>query len=190
MFYLPYFGPILEDDKPVGAVIIFNDITERKQAEEKLNLYRDHLEEMVAERTKQLEKANRQLNKDIAARKKAEKEAEERRQQLIDADKMVSLGTLVAGVAHEINNPNNFIMMNAPLLRRAWVDCQAILEKYYQENDDFQLGGMPYSEMRDHIPELFAGISDGSERIKQIVLSLKNYARQEPSDMSNSRATT
>ena len=176
--------PVFEDEKPTGAVIIFNDITERKKAEEKLNLYRNHLEKMVEKRTVELEKTNVQLKKDIAARKKAEKEAEERRQQLIEADKMVSLGTLVAGVAHEINNPNNFIMMNTPLLRRAWEDCQSIMENYYKEHGDFLISGMSYSEMRAHIPELFTGIRDGSERIKQIVLSLKNYSRQEPSDMS------
>jgi len=154
---------------------------EKKQRE--LEKYRNHLEQLVEERTSELEATNRQLKKDIAARKKAEKEAESRRQQLIEADKMVSLGVLVAGVAHEINNPNNFISMNTPILKRAWDDCMPILEKYEKENGDFKLAGIVFSEMRTHIPELFTGILDGSERIKKIVLNLRDYARQGISDM-------
>jgi PAS domain S-box-containing protein len=177
-------SPIVEEDKASGSVITFNDITEQKEAEGKLKKYSTQLEKMVEERTAQLEKTNKQLKRDIAARKKAEKEAEDRRRQLVEADKMVSIGTLVAGVAHEINNPNNFIMMNSSLLQRTWKDCRKIMDQYYQENGDFLLGGMRYDEMVDNIPELFAGIKDGSERIKQIVLSLKDYARQESSDMA------
>lgn len=179
-------SPIVEENEVSGSVITFNDITEQKEAEEKLKVYSTQLEEMVEERTAQLEKTNKQLKRDIAARKKAEKEAERRRQQLIEADKMVSIGTLVAGVAHEINNPNNFIMMNSSLLQRTLQDCLKIVDQHHKENGDFLLGGMPYDEMVDSVPELFAGIKDGSERIRQIVLSLKDYARQESSDMAQS----
>lgn len=154
-----------------------------KKNERELNRYRDHLEQLVAKRTAELARINTQLQADIKARKKAEKEAEQRRRQLIEADKMVSLGILVAGVAHEINNPNNFITMNAPILHRAWEDFLPILEEHYQEHGDFPVAGIPFSEMREHIPELFSGILDGSERIRRIVFNLRDYARQGISDL-------
>jgi len=71
---------------------------------------------------------------------------------------MVALGTLVSSMAHEINNPNNFIMLNTPLLQEAWENSKPILEEYYEKNGDFIIGGMRYTEMRENIPVLFSGL--------------------------------
>ena len=126
----------------------------------------------------------RGLARDVTDRKEAEDRERMHHQQLLQASKMVELGTLVSGVAHEINNPNNFIMLNAPLLVDSWQAAKPILEEYYKENGDFLLGGMLYSEMRENIPKLFSGILEGSERIKQIVADLKDYVRPDTSDLT------
>jgi C4-dicarboxylate-specific signal transduction histidine kinase len=108
-----------------------------------------------------------------------EEEAKLHQAQLIHANRMSSLGTIVSGVAHEVNNPNNLVMFNAPMILSAWADAVPVLDAYSRENGDFSLGGLPYSEMREVVPKLAVGISDASSRIKAIVSDLKNFARQD-----------
>lgn len=98
---------------------------------------------------------------------------------LIHANKMTSLGMLVSGIAHEINNPNNFISFNSALLAEAWNDATPILTEYYQEHGEFTLGGLPFSEMIEAAPKLFLGLSEGSRRINAIVNNLKDFARED-----------
>src|ERR1700674_2200917 len=92
---------------------------------------------------------------------------------------MTSLGLLVAGDAHQINNPNNFIMGNSQLLESVWRDALKVLREYYRENGDFQIGGVPFSVMTEDSSRLFTGILDGSRRIDEIVSNLKRVARQD-----------
>ncbi len=122
----------------------------------------------------------------IAERILAKEEARIREQQLIHADKMVSLGTLVSGIAHEINNPNNFIVLNAPMLSQIYEKIMPILDEYYEKNGDFMMGKMPYSCVREKVADLLAGIYEGSQRIKRIVDSLKDFARESAAELSGS----
>lgn len=101
------------------------------------------------------------------------------KEQLQQADKLASLGQLVAGVAHEVNNPNNFIMLNSTLLSDTWRDIEPVLDKYYESNSEFELAGIPYEGMKKRIPKLFDGVVDGSDRIKKIVSDLKDFARKD-----------
>ncbi len=62
------------------------------------------------------------LKLEVAERERAMEELKQHQKQLIQADKLASLGVLVSGVAHEINNPNALLSLNIPQLQRAWVD--------------------------------------------------------------------
>ena len=125
------------------------------------------------------------LGRDTTRRKRAEEQARIHQEQLYQAGKMVALGTLVSGVAHEINNPNNFIMLNTPILEDAWKGIRPILDEYYQENGDFNIAGMNYTEVQERIPNLFSGIVDGSKRIEQIIGDLKNYVRKGTTELND-----
>ena len=117
--------------------------------------------------------------RDITSRVRMEEDALIHQAQLIHANRMASLGTIVSSVAHEVNNPNNLIMFNAPIILSAWSDAVPLLDAYSLENGDFSLAGLPYSEMREVVPKLANGISGASLRIKSIVSDLKSYARQD-----------
>jgi polar amino acid transport system substrate-binding protein len=103
------------------------------------------LELLVQSRTDKLEN-------ELTNRKQAEVALRERDVQLLQADKMSSLGRIVSGVAHEINNPNNFIMLNAPLLRNTLSNKTV--------------------DLRLSIGETPVRIHGNSQRLEQVVINL------------------
>ncbi len=130
------------------------------------------LQKLVAQRTEELALEVKQKN--IAL-----DELKLHQDKLIQADKMASLGILVAGVAHEINNPNGLMLLNMPILKEVYQDAEDVLETRYQEQGDFTLGGLPYSRMRNEVPCMLDEMQEAAGRIKRIVEELKDFARQD-----------
>ncbi|WP_220432622.1 transporter substrate-binding domain-containing protein [Saccharospirillum alexandrii] len=109
-------------------------------------------------------------------------EVKKQQQQLIQADKMSSLGTLVSGVAHEINNPSGLILLNLPMLKDAWEDALPHLDGLYEQHDGFDIAGLDYRRIRHEIPYIINEMNEGAQRIKRIVNDLRDFARQEATD--------
>jgi signal transduction histidine kinase len=100
-------------------------------------------------------------------------------QQLQQADKLASLGQLVSGIGHEINNPNQFIRGNIKIIRQALDDMLPIVDDYQKLHPDLRIARLPYSFFREHIMVLVNDMEQGSVRIKNIVDGLKNFARKD-----------
>jgi signal transduction histidine kinase len=174
---------------PDEAVTIVRNITSLKQTEERLRhqeeelrRHRDSLEELVRNRSEKLRLATLEL--------------EDQQAQLIQAEKLASLGQMAAGVAHEINNPVSYVMSNlgtldeyvsvlAPLLQlqrelmdepgpATEEDRQQLLERmreqWKQGDVDFILGD---------IPEMIQESQAGTRRIQEITQSLRAFARED-----------
>ena len=100
-------------------------------------------------------------------------------QQLQQADKLASLGQLVSGIGHEINNPNQFIRGNIKIISQAITDMLPIVDDYYKEHPDLKIARLKYDFFRKHIMTLVDDMSHGSERIKGIVEGLRGFARKD-----------
>ncbi|MBU0763697.1 MAG: hypothetical protein KJ607_02555 [Bacteroidetes bacterium] len=99
--------------------------------------------------------------------------------QLIQSYKLASLGKLVAGIAHEINNPNTFILGNIKIIKEAFDDILPILDKYSERNPGLKIARLQYNVFRDNILVLLEDMVNGSVRMKKIVEDLRNFARKD-----------
>jgi signal transduction histidine kinase len=100
----------------------------------------------------------------------------EKQAQLVQAEKQASLGRLVAGIAHEINNPIQFIRGNMAVLTEAFADVLPILDRHHATRPDLQVARLDYPFFRSQMPVLLQDMTDGAERIGTIVSDLKTYA--------------
>lgn len=115
--------------------------------------------------------------RDITEEKRLRKEADYRLQQMIQTDKMASLGEVVSGVAHEINNPNSFITYNVPLLEETWQIFAPILMNHSEQNPHWRYRAMTMDELCDDMVDIIQSIKTGSDRINRIVTDLKDFVR-------------
>ncbi|MBD2690497.1 ATP-binding protein [Anabaena catenula] len=142
-------------------VVIVHDITQRKQAEEIL------------------------LNSEAQLRQEAQQLAT----QLVQSEKMSSLGQLVAGVAHEINNPVSFIYGNltpANLYIQDLIKLIQLYQQYYpQPNAEIQneIETIDLDFIMVDLPKLLNSMNVGAQRIKEIVVSLRNFSRLDEAEM-------
>lgn len=138
------------------------------------------LEKRVEARTMELQEANEELQVTLDNLK-------ETQTQLVDAEKMASLGQLTAGIAHEINNPINFITSNIKPLKLDLSEVYTIIDTFSELPDDAApdqlraakdtLEEFDYDFLKEEIESLVSGISDGAVRTSEIVLGLRNFSR-------------
>jgi PAS domain S-box-containing protein len=121
---------------------------------------------------------------DITERRRVEEEKKEIQAKLVQTNKMTSLGLLVSGLAHEVNNPNSSIKLAAHILAKSWEDIKPILENYYLAEGDFLVSGQPYSGIRDNLPQHIASITINSRRIEGIIKNLRDFAQKGAANMT------
>jgi len=103
----------------------------------------------------------------------------ERQKQLVQAEKLASMGQLVSGIAHEINNPVQFIQGNMQILREAIRDILPILDAKAKEDRGMKIARLPYPFFREQVQVLLKDMADGAGRIGNIVRDLKTFARRD-----------
>tara|TARA_Y100000385_G_scaffold290711_1_gene365014 strand:- start:2152 stop:4305 length:2154 start_codon:yes stop_codon:yes gene_type:complete len=142
------------------------------------------LEERVAKRTAALESANSNIQNTLD-------ELQSAQQQLVQSEKLASIGQLTAGIAHELNNPINFVASSAQSLRRDFEDLSKVVDKLKvmdplspnlnQEMGQLKemFGALDIEFTQREIEELLNGIEDGTKRTSEIVKGLRIFSRMD-----------
>ena len=94
------------------------------------------------------------ISEDITEERRLREESEYRYQQILQADKLSSLGEVVAGVAHEINNPNSFIAYNVPLLEETWQIFKPVIDEYLKNNPDAKANNISLQDLCRDMDEI------------------------------------
>jgi two-component system, NtrC family, sensor kinase len=148
----------------IGILGSCQDVTERHEAEIALKQLNEELERRVEERTVKLQQALTQL--------------EQAQVQMVQAEKMSSMGQLVAGIAHEINNPINFIHGNLSYVQDYAQELMGFVDRHEQSAPILaETKGVDLAFIQTDLPKLLSSMKVGTNRIRDIVLSLRNFSR-------------
>ena len=167
-----------------------------QQMTKKLVSLYNSLENQVEERTKQLSQINEELQQEIEERITIEEvlqetlsELKNTQVQMIQNEKMSSLGQMVAGVAHEINNPVNFIYGNIIHAQEYINDLLSLIKLYIKYNPEphenivKEIEAIDLDFLIDDIPKILESMKVGADRIQKIVLSLRTFSRLDEAEM-------
>lgn len=157
------------DGRIVGAIETLQDITERKRVEEELRQLNEQLEQRISERTQALSLANRNLQESLSMLR-------ETQAQLIAAEKLASLGSLVAGIAHEINTPIGVGVTASTTLANDIQKLRYLLNNGAMKKSDL-LGFLDHAEEAAEI--LFSNLQRAAEQVR----SFKQVSADQTSDM-------
>lgn len=144
-----------------------NYLNNRDEAEEQLREYKTHLEDLVMKRTKQLNDKNELLEQKL-------REINTMQDQMIAQEKLASLGNLTSGIAHEINNPLNFVINFAQISSHSATELKAKIEKLNQLSQDEK--AVLEKELED-ISTMTKEITTHGRRAENIIKSMLEHSR-------------
>lgn len=133
---------------------------------------------------KQVAQRTASLALEVKERQRVEDELRHNQENLVQTEKLAAIGTLVSGVAHEINNPNGLILLNTKMMKEMYPEILEMMETRYRVEGDFVVGKWQYSEVRENLEHMMIETLEASNRIGRIVEDLKNFGRRESSGLN------